>query len=48
MSLDTSEGVELSEQEKQELFQDLLSGSEYVYLRVPVSLSHMAFLYWFL
>ena len=37
MSLDTGEGGALSEQEKQELFQDLLSGYEYVYL--PVSLS---------
>ena len=34
MSNNTGEGRELSEQEKLELFQALLSGSEYVYLPV--------------
>jgi hypothetical protein len=42
MSNNTGERGELSEQEKQELFQGLLSGSEYVY--PPASLSYRAFL----
>ena len=43
MSYDNEEEIELSEKEKQEVFQDLLSGSEYVHLIFDINISASLF-----
>ena len=43
MSYDNEEETELSEREKQEIFQDLLSGIEYVHLLFDINISASLF-----
>ena len=40
MSYDNEEEIELSDKERQEIFQDLLSGTEYVHLIFRINILH--------